>query len=165
MKRINNYIIEKLKINKNTKQEYHYHPKDYDELKDLLRKLLNERGKDADLNDIDITAVPNVWELFRDLDPHNIDISDWDVSNIKAFTRMFIDCKNFNCDLSKWNLKNATHLNQMFWDCEKFNCDLESWGKTIDFDKMVTMDSTFYGCKSLEKVPSWWKQDKNPWDK
>lgn len=167
MNNLSQYIIEKLKLNKdsNYKPEYNYHPQTYNELKDLLRKLLKERGEDADLNDIDVTNVHEMWELFRYLDPHNIDISKWDVSKVRAFSRMFIDCKNFNCDLSEWDMSSATHINHMFFDCEKFNCDLEPWGKTINFDKIVTMNDPFYGCKSLKKIPTWWKEDEDPWKK
>ena len=161
MKHINAYIIEKLRINKDIdKVEYHYHPKDYNELKDLLRKLIKERGNDANLNDIDVTAVHQMWELFRDLDPDNIDISKWDVSNVTAFSRMFIGCKNFNCDLSNWNLNSATHLNDMFFDCENFNCDLEPWGKTINFDKIINMDGMVnkrYN-KNLKHIPDWFNE-------
>ena len=107
MVNLSNYIVEKLKINKDTKQVYHYHPKNYDELENLIKKLLEERGKDADLNDIDVSEVTEMWELFYHLDPHNINISKWDVSNVTAFTRMFLNCKNFNCDLSEWNMSNA----------------------------------------------------------
>ena len=56
MKQINKYIVERLHINKDTgKQNHHYnyHPKTRDELKELVKKLIKERGKDADLNDID----------------------------------------------------------------------------------------------------------------
>ncbi len=163
MNNLSQYIIEKLKLNKdsNYKPEYNYHPQTYNELKDLLRKLLKERGKDADLNDIDVTDVHEMWELFRYLDPHNIDISKWDVSTVRAFSRMFIDCKNFNCDLSEWDMSSATHINHMFFECEKFNCDLEPWGKTINFDKIVTINDPFYGCKSLKKIPTWWLEDDN----
>lgn len=167
MNNLSQYIIEKLKLNKdsNYKPEYNYHPQTYNELKDLLRKLLKERGEDADLNDIDVTAVHEMWELFRHLDPHNIDISKWDVSKVRAFSRMFIGCKNFNCDLSEWDMSSATHINHMFFECEKFNCDLEPWGKTINFDKIVTINDPFYGCKSLKKIPTWWKEDEDPWKK
>ena len=155
MKQLTEYIIEKLKIDKSVNQ-FNYYPKNYDELKNTIRQLLKERGKDADLNDIDISKVTEMWELFRDLDPHNIDISKWDVSHVKAFTRMFIRCKNFNSDISNWNLKSATHTNDMFWECENFDCNLEKWN--LDIDKLVNGEGMFYGCKKL-KVPSWYKEN------
>ena len=74
MNSLSTYIIEKLKINKSTNL-YHYHPKDKDELKSLITKLIEERGKDADLNDIDVSNITDMSELFYGLDPHKIDIS------------------------------------------------------------------------------------------
>ena len=41
MKQLNQYITEKLRINKDSnKIEYHYHPKDRDELRSLITELL-----------------------------------------------------------------------------------------------------------------------------
>ena len=40
---LNNYIIEKLHLNKDIKiQKYNYHPKDKEELRSLIEKLLKE---------------------------------------------------------------------------------------------------------------------------
>ena len=59
MKQINKYIwghlknpnfsiVERLHINKDTgNRHYNYHPKDKDELKELIDKLINERGNKA----------------------------------------------------------------------------------------------------------------------
>ena len=59
MKTLNNYINEAL-IKKDTKISiYNYYPKDKDELKSLIEKLLKERGKNANLNDIDLTNLPH----------------------------------------------------------------------------------------------------------
>ena len=52
MKQISYYIVERLHINKDIKS-YNYHPKTKNELKQLVYKLIIERGYDADLNDID----------------------------------------------------------------------------------------------------------------
>ena len=80
MNNLSIYIAEKLHINKDIKiKEYHYHPKDKYELHSLIKELLEERGKDADLNDIDVSNVTNRYGLFIDVDPHNIDISKWNV--------------------------------------------------------------------------------------
>ena len=100
MKDLNNYILEKLKINKDSKIIYKYHPKDKTELKRVIKKCIYERGENANLNDIDVSNITDMSELFKDLDIHNIDISEWDVSNVKNMRRMFDNCKNFNSDIS-----------------------------------------------------------------
>ena len=57
MKNLKDIVTEKLVLNKSTKQEYNYHPKEKDELKSLLKQLLKERGNDVDLNDIDVSKI------------------------------------------------------------------------------------------------------------
>ena len=129
MNNLSTYIAEKLHINKDIKvKEYHYHPKDKDELITLLKELLEERGKDADLNDIDVSNITDMSELFYGLDPHKIDISEWNVSNVKNMELMFDNCINFNSDLNKWDVSNVTN-----------------------------MESMFDGCNSLKIKPSWYK--------
>ena len=103
MKTLSTYITEGLKIGKKYRQNktYNYHPKDRDELYQLLKKLIEERGKDADLNDIDTSGVTDMSYLFRVLDPHNIDISEWDVNNVNDMQWMFNDCKNLK-NIPSW---------------------------------------------------------------
>ena len=153
MKELNQYIIEKLKINKSTNL-YHYHPKDKDELRSLIQELLKERGNDADLNDIDVSDITDMSKLFYSLDPHKIDISEWNVSNVKNMRFMFLSCDNFNSDLSKWNVSNVEDMGYMFQDCYNFNSDLSKW----NVSNGIGMKHMFDGCKSLEQIPSWYKE-------
>ena len=87
MKQISYYILERLHINKDI-DSYNYHPKTRDELKKLVNKLIKERGKDADLNDIDTSEIKDMNQLFYN-SPFNGDISGWDVSNVKDMSYMF----------------------------------------------------------------------------
>ena len=53
MQSLKTIISERLHINKDIgNHSYNYHPKTRDELKELVDKLIKERGNDADLNDI-----------------------------------------------------------------------------------------------------------------
>ena len=129
MKTLNNYINEAL-IKKDTKiRHYEYFPKDKDELRSLLEQLLEERGENADLNDIDTSSITDMVYLFSNLKPHNIDISEWDVSNVENMRGMFFSCNNFNSDLSKWNISNVKDMRGMF-----------------------------IGCTSLTNTPNWYKE-------
>ena len=68
MKNLKDIIQERLHINKDTgNQQYNYHPKTKDELKQLVYKLIKERGNDADLNDIDTSQITDMYELFYNL--------------------------------------------------------------------------------------------------
>ena len=155
MNSLSQYITEKLHINKDIKvgQEYKYHPKDKDELKSLLEELLEERGKDADLNDIDTSNITDMKGLFIKLDPHNIDISNWDVSNVTNMSYMFYECENFNSDLSSWDISNVINIEWMFYRCKHFNCDLSKW----NVNKVKNMTWVFRGTY-LKNIPSWYHE-------
>ena len=130
MKQINKYILghlenpnfsiyERLHINKDIgNHHYNYHPKTKDELKELLDKLIIERGNDADLNDIDTSEITDMSELFYEC-KFNGDISKWDVSNVEDMSNMFFE-SSFNGDISNWNVSNVKDMSYMFYN-SKFN--------------------------------------------
>ena len=117
MKKLNSFIQEKLKISetsfmleklkitsKSEINHYNYVPENTDELKELLKDLIEKRGENADLNDIDTSKIDNMEGLFIGLNISNINISYWDVSNVENFRTMFWHCRKFNCNLSNWIL-------------------------------------------------------------
>ena len=109
MKNLKDTILEKLVINKNIKiDKYNYHPKTRDELKNLVNKLIKERGNDADLNDIDTLEITDMADLFE-YSNFNGDISKWDVSNVTNMDGMFSISK-FNGDISEWDVSNVTDM-------------------------------------------------------
>ena len=115
MKQINYYILERLHINKDTgNRHYNYHPKTRDELKELVDKLIKERGYDADLNDIDTSKITDMSELFY-YSRFNGDISNWDVSNVKDMSCMFCESKftGENGDISNWDVSNVKNMRRM----------------------------------------------------
>ena len=87
MKQINKYISERLHINKDI-DSYNYHPKTRDELIELINELIEERGNDANLNDIDTSKITDMNSLF-DRSEFNGDISNWNVSNVYDMSYMF----------------------------------------------------------------------------
>ena len=118
MKQITYYIVERLHINKDTGNRHHnYHPKDKDELEELIDKLINERGNDADLNDIDTSKITNMSYLFYE-SLFNGDISNWDVSNVKNMRTMFCESKftGENGDISNWDVSNVKDMGVMFYN-------------------------------------------------
>ena len=155
MKQFNHYIIEKLKINKdsNNKPEYHYHPEKLSELIELLIKLVNERGIDADLNDVDVSRITDMSDLFHRVNHLSkykiqfIDISKWDVSNVEDFESMFERCSNFTSDLLRWDFSSAKNVKFMFLNCSKFNSEVGEWKINPELTNMLRM---FDGCESFE---------------
>ena len=91
MKTLQNYITEKILINKNSKIAYNYHPKTRDELEDIINKRIKSEGNECDLNDIDTSNITDMSGLFEESD-FNGDISKWNVSNVESMEYMFNDC-------------------------------------------------------------------------
>ena len=157
MKTIDNYIIEKLKIGKTTKQQYTCQPKDRDELRKILEEQL-AKDKNADLNDIDVSQIRDFGAkrnmgLFEGLDPHNIKIDKWNMSNAIDMNCMFYECINFDCYLGDWDVSNAKTMMGLFYKCEKFEGNgLENWNVSSD----TVLYSMFMDCSSLKNRPDWY---------
>lgn len=77
---------------------YDFRPSNKKELKELIDRLIDERGPNCDLNDIDVSRVTDMSELFRESNFRG-DISKWDVSNVKDMSKMFL-ASYFNGDIS-----------------------------------------------------------------
>ena len=139
MKRLNQYINEKLKV---SKKQYNYCPQTREELGDLLDQLLEERGLEADLNDIDVSNITDMSGLFS-FTEFNGDISKWDVSNVTSMKVIFYWCKKFEGKgLENWNVSNVTNMYGMFYSCKKLDCDLSNW----DVSNVTKYDNIFYRC-------------------
>ena len=120
-----NYIV-----SKHSSKVYKYQPNNRDELKDLINKLIKERGNKADLNDIDTSDITDMCGLFVD--------------------------SNFNGDISKWDVSNVTNISYMF-DSSKFtgkNGDLSK----LDVSNVKDMSSMFKGCPLQNNPPTWYKK-------
>ena len=144
MKSLKSYIQEKLIIKKSN--SYKYFPKTKKELKDIIIKRIKAEGNEVDLNDIDVSKITDMSELFRETD-FNGDISSWDVSNVTDMNAMFYGCGEFNQDISSWDVSNVTNMNRMFWGCNKFNQDISGW----DVSHVKKMNNIFKNCSIEEK--------------
>ena len=154
MKQINKYIQERLRINKDTgNHHYNYHPKTRDELLELVNKLINERGNDADLNDIDTSEITDMSYMFT-YSKFNGDISNWDVNNVKNMQEMFYNSKfsGKNGDISKWDVSNVNNMKYMFCYSE-FNVDISNW----DVSNVKDMSFMFTNTPLEKNPPKWYK--------
>ena len=143
MKQLKDTILEKLVFNKYTKSKYNYYPKTKDELEELVDKLIEKRGDNADLTDIDTSKITDMSFLFS-YSKFNGDISTWDVSNVTNMQTMFANSK-FNGDISKWDVSNVTNMHCMFNGSE-FNGDISNWNvKKVKRIEMMFYKSNFSG--------------------
>ena len=144
MKTLQNYITEKILINKNSKIAYNYHPKTKDELKDIIKQKIESEGNECDLNDIDTSNITDMSNLFA-YSKFNGDISKWNVSNVTNMTGMFIRSE-FNGDISKWNVSNVEDMQGMFLR-STFNGDISNW----DVSNVKFKSRMFEDCPIKEK--------------
>ena len=79
MKSLNQYLIERLNIKKGN---YNYSPETKEELKDIIEQRIKQEGNEVDLNDINVSNITDMSDLFKNLSEFNGDISKWDVSNV-----------------------------------------------------------------------------------
>ena len=126
MKTLNQYIKEKLIINKDYRDNTIV-VKSFDELRKIIEDRYDKLGAGTkqnpiDFNDIDVSNLQYFYNnedkgIFEYTKFKYIDISEWDVSNVKYMSYMFHGCKSFNKDISKWNVSKVKNNILMFFDC------------------------------------------------
>ena len=121
MKTINNYITEKLKINKSklsSDPQYTLFPQNRDELLEMIKAEIKQNGYECSLNHIDVSEITDMSQLFSTsgLKLFDGDISEWDVSNVTDMSWMFSYSK-FNNDISKWKINPNCDTEAMFFTC------------------------------------------------
>ena len=163
MKTLNQYIKEKLVINK----DYHDNTivvKSFDELRKIIEDRYNKLGpgteqKHIDFNDIDVSNINSFCDnndkgIFEDTRFKYIDISAWDVSSITNMLSMFYRCNKLKSvgDISSWDVSNVTNMAYMFTGCVNFNQDISSW----DVSEVTDMSYMFYECVNFnQNISSW----------
>ena len=147
MKPLSQFIQEKLIIKKGKNNGYKYFPKTKKELKDIILQRIKAEGNEVDLNDIDVSNITDMSNLFEYFLDFNADISQWDVSNVTNMSWMFGACLEFNQDISGWDVSNVTDMHGMFYACESFNQDISTW----NVSNVKNSNNIFNECPINEK--------------
>ena len=150
MKSLNEYIIEKILINKSSKFNK-IKVESKDQLKLIISKRYNSNNSFIDLTDIDVSELDDLSYIFYRLNIEVVDISGWDTSNVKFMKGIFSNCTKLkkiigieNLDVSK--LENA---NFMFYQCEKLvELDLTNWNPML----LQRASYMFYNCSNLKII-------------
>ena len=165
MKTLNQYIKEKLVINKDYRDVNMLTPKSFNELKNIIVDRYIKLGPGTkqnpiDFNDIEISNIRSFCNydkcigIFDSMDFKYIDISYWDVSNIESMRGMFYLCKKLKSvgDISSWDVSNVTDMSWMFYNCKSFNQDISGW----DVSNVTDMSYMFAWCESFNQDISEW---------
>ena len=158
MKTLNQYIKEKLIINKDYRDSKIV-VKSFDELRKIIEDRYKKLGPGTkqnpiDFNDIDVSNIDSFYNdkckgIFEGTKFKYIDISDWYVSNVKSMRNMFYECKKLKSvgDISKWNVSKVTDMNSMFHGCKYFNQDISGW----NVSNVTDASNIFDDCPIKEK--------------
>ena len=167
MKTLNQYIQEKLIINKDY-NDAGISPKSFDELRKIIDDRYDKLGPGTehnpiDFNDIDVCNLDPFYSsvtgsgIFQETKFKYIDISYWDVSNVTNMGAMFFECKELKSvgDISKWDVSKVTSMSSMFYNCKALKTvgDISSW----NVSNVEHMGYMFYGC-------TYFNQDISNWD-
>ena len=163
MKTLNQYIQEKLIINK----DYHEAKivvKSFDELRKIIEDRYKKLGAGTeqnpiDFNDIDVSNLDSFYNnedkgIFEETRFKYIDVSDWNVSNVTNMRVMFFKCEELKSvgDISGWDVSKVTNMTYMFGCCKKFNQDISNW----NVSNVTNMLGMFYKCESFNQDISSW---------
>ena len=153
MKSLNQYIIEKILINKSSKFINKIKVETREQLETIILERYNKNKSFIDLTDIDISELDDLSGVFDFLNNkvEVIDISGWDTSNVTNMSYMFNRCTKLkkivgieNLDVSK--LEKA---NFMFDSCENLvELDLTNWNPI----SLQNAWSMFYRCSNLKFI-------------
>ena len=165
MKSLNQYIKEKLIVNKDYRDDMIV-VKSFDELRKIIEDRYDKLGpgteqKPIDFNDIDVSNLDSFYNknnekgIFEYTKFKYIDISDWDVTNVTNISYMFFMCGKLKSvgNLSNWDISNVKTTGGMFYCCKSFNQNISSW----NMSNVTDMFNMFYGCESFN-------QDLSDWD-
>jgi hypothetical protein len=113
---------------KATASKYKYHPETNEELQNLVVELINERGRKADLNDIDTSEITSMDNLFKNIQGFIGNISGWNTSKVESAEMMFYDCPQFDfTQIEDWDVSSLKYANWMFEECANMNADFSKW--------------------------------------
>ena len=151
MKSLNQYIIEKILINKSSKLNK-IKVESKDQLQSIIQERYNKNKLFIDLTDLDISELDDLCGIFDRLNKVEVvDISGWDTSNVITMEDMFCFCDKLKNIIGIENLdvSNVEYANNMFYVCKKLvELDLTNWNP-ISLEYASYM---FYGCSNLKII-------------
>ena len=140
-------------------KKYHkkgYKPKDLENLRYLLKIMIEKRGNEGDFNDIDTSDIKNMGSLFEKYNTFNGDITGWDVSKVENMSFMFCKAYSFNQPIGKWDVSSVKDMGDMFQYAKSFNQPIGNW----NVSEVKSMRFMFLNAVSFNQPIGDWKLPK-----
>lgn len=136
MKHINAFVLERLKLNSDSKVRKHkYAPNTLNELDEIIRIKLK-----------DMTNIFDPWSKKYDLDLTDVDVSNLD--SLEGAIGSHAAIKSVN--ISGWNISHIEDISGMFEECSYLQKIIGL--DTLDTSSVKLMTDLFEGCKNLEEI-------------
>ena len=96
--------------------------------KENFKDFLEENDKEeCEWDELDVSKVTDMHDMFRHAFSFNQPIGDWDVSKVTTMQGMFVIAKQFNQPIRHWDVSKVTNMAQMFHFAESFNQPIGNW--------------------------------------
>jgi surface protein len=116
-----------------------------------------ERMKDVfELNNLDVSRVTDMNNMFMEIEWFNEPIGNWNVSNVTRMGDMFLGAQSFDQPIGNWNVSNVTTMEGMFDGAYKFNQPIGSW----NVSNVMDMSAMFRDAESFNQDISEWDVSK-----
>lgn len=172
MRNLNQFIIERLKLNKNSRVKDILRPKDFFEFQEIIGNKLKNLGDNKeylDLKDLDISDYKGSGKqderfdriLKKFLSSYNtkydynikyIDVTGWDLTHIDSVAGLFHALQDIEeiIGIDDWDMSNVEHIEWIFSDCVKLK-NIGNLGKW-KFNNLKRAQGFIYGCQHLKTI-------------
>ena len=105
------------------------------------------------LEDLNVSKVESMNNLFRTVNVKELNLSKWDVSNVQSMAEMFRYSNVEFIDITNWDTSKVTSFQNMFDRCDNLREVRGVFDMSSSYDKLKTLELTSYGKKppKLEK--------------
>ena len=132
--------------------EKYYVAVDTYDLRAIIGKRSDSKGKDFPLNRIVTSKLTTMNSLFSYKEDFNEDISNWDTGRVKSMSEMFKRCEKFNQPIGHWDLSKVTATMEMFYGAKAFNQPIGDW----DTEILDNFSNMFEGAESFNQpIENW----------
>ncbi len=131
----------------------YYRPTTKKALQDIItaeKGASRQNTNSPNLSMIDISAITDMSELFKDDSTFNGNITLWNTSSVNDMSYMFQEATVFNQDIGSWDVSEVTNMQNMFANTA-FNQDIGSW----DVSKVTSMQNMFFGTPFNQDIANW----------
>lgn len=172
MRNLNTFIIERLKLNKNSRVKDKLRPTHFFEFQEIIANKLKNLGDNKeylDLKDLDISDYKGSGHqderfdriLRKFLSSYNtkydynikyIDVTGWDLTHIDSVSGLFHELQDIEeiIGVDDWDMSNVEHIEWIFSDCVNLK-NIGNLGKW-KFNNLKRAQGFIYGCQHLKTI-------------